>query len=552
MAIVVPIISEWNKKQLADAQKDIEKFGDKAGKAFNGLTNAGKKLALGLAGVTVAAVAVGKDLLEAGERASTSNARIQEITESMGQFEGRTKKVTDRLVELAEATARKTGVDQNQIKQAQATLLTFGNLSNSAGAVGQNFDRATAAAIDLAAAGFGSVEGNAVQLGKALNDPIKGLSALTRSGVTFTEAEKDVIETLVLSGNTYGAQQLILEAIEKQVGGTAEATANASDQMRVAFSQLQERLGEKLLPVLNRLGTFFIETLLPVLERAYNTIVPAFQKAWDDLSRALGPVIEQLRDVLEPIINRVVTFLRENTEVVKVFMAVLAGAAAVAMIAALAAAFASLFNPVTLIIGAIAAAAAGIAYAWKNFETFRNVVTRVFEAVQTYIQAWWTVVSWVFENVIGGMDGVKRTAEILKTVFVGAFNFMKGAVDGLISAIRTVIDVATTAVNAVKGVGEKVSDIPGAGVVKGLFDFITPFADGGIVTGPTIGLVGEAGPEAIIPLDQARRDGPFGSSVTNVTINVQGADPNATVRALEQYVRQNGAIPITTSTNRRV
>lgn len=553
MAIVVPIISEWNKKQLDNAQKDIDKFGTKAGKAFDGLASAGRKLGLGLAAVGVAAVAVGKDLLDAGERASTSNARIEEITKSMGQFEGRTKDVTDRLVELAEVTARKTGVDQNQIKQAQATLLTFGNLSNSAGAVGQNFDRATAAAIDLAAAGFGSVEGNAVQLGKALNDPIKGLSALTRSGVTFTEAEKEVIETLVESGNTYGAQQLILEAIEKQVGGTAEATANASDQMRVAFSQLQERLGEKLLPVLNSLAGFFVDSLLPALERAYNAVVPAFQKAWEDVSDALGPVIEQVRDTLQPIIERVIQFLRDNTEVVKVFMAVLAGAAVVATIAALAAAFASLFNPVTLIIGAIAAAAAGIAYAWNNFETFRRVVTTVFDVVSAYVRAWWTVVSWVFENVLGGMDGVKAAAEILKTIFVGAFNFMKGAVDGLISAIRTVIDVATRAVNAVKGVGEKVSNIPGAGIVKGLFDFVTPFADCGIVTGPTIGLVGEAGPEAIIPLDEARRGGGIGGATMNITINMPaGSNGDDILRALEREQRRRGALPIRTAAGVRL
>jgi phosphotransferase system HPr-like phosphotransfer protein len=63
-----------------------------------------------------------------------------------------------------------------------------------------------------------------------------------------------------------------------------------------------------------------------------------------------------------------------------------------------------------------------------------------------------------------------------------------------------------------------------------------------------IGLVGEAGPEAIIPLDQL---GSVGGQ-TNITINVQGADPNATVRALEQYVRQSGAVPIVTTTNRRV
>jgi len=195
MAITVPIISEWNKTQLDKATKDIESFGSKAGKAFNGLASAGKKLAIGLAGVGVAAVAVGKDLYEAGERAATSNARIDQIAQSMDLFGTATGDVTDRLKKLADETARKTGIDQNQIKQAQATLLTFKDLAGTAGVVGSNFDRATKAAIDLAAAGFGTAESNAVQLGKALNDPIKGITALAKSGVTFTEQEKEKIKT---------------------------------------------------------------------------------------------------------------------------------------------------------------------------------------------------------------------------------------------------------------------------------------------------------------------------------------------------------------------
>ena len=551
MAITVPIISEWNKTQLQKAQGDIETFSTKSKKAFNGLKSAGQKLALGLAGVSVAAIAVGKDLLDAGERASTSNARIDQITESMGLFGERTSQVTARLKELADETARKTGIDQNQIKQAQATLLTFKDLAWSANDVGGNFDRATQAAIDLAAAGFGSVETNAVSLGKALNDPIAGLSALARQGVTFSEAEKEVIATLVESGNTYKAQQLILEAIEKQVGGTAEATANSSDQMKVAFSQLQEDIGLKLLPVFTELATFFVDTLIPALENAYNTVVPALKSAWDDLSAALGPIIEQIRDFLTPIIENIINFLKENTEVVKVFMAVLAGAAAVAMIVALVAAFTSLFNPVTLVIGAIAAAAAGVAYAWNNFETFRDIVTGVFEVIKTAVEIWWSVIEWVFENVLGGMDGLQKTAVILQTAFEVSFGAIKTVVMSIYDAIKSVIDVAKSAIDAVSNVVDKAKSIPGAGIVSsaiGAISGILPFADGGIVTGPTVGLVGEAGPEAIIPLD---RLGSMGGGM-NVTINLPaGSNGDDVIAAINREARRTGAPQLQTATNIR-
>ena len=153
----------------------------------------------------------------------------------MGQFEGATQQVTDRLVGLAEKTARLTGVDQNLIKEGQALLLTFKSVSADADKVGGVFDRATKASIDLAAAGFGSVTSNAVQLGKALEDPIKGLAALGKSGVTFTDEQKALIKTLVETGDVASAQEIILKAVESQVGGTAEATANASDKMKVAW-----------------------------------------------------------------------------------------------------------------------------------------------------------------------------------------------------------------------------------------------------------------------------------------------------------------------------
>ena len=72
---------------------------------------------------------------------------------------------------------------------------------------------------------------------------------------------------------------------------------------------------------------------------------------------------------------------------------------------------------------------------------------------------------------------------------------------------------------------------------------IPNFADGGIVTGPTVGLIGEAGPEAVIPLNQM---GSMGT--TNITVNMPaGADGNDIVAALEAYVRRNGSIPLATN-----
>jgi hypothetical protein len=222
-------------KGLDSSSKDVGTFGDKITK-FGKVAGA----AFLAAGVAAAAFAVkfAKDAIVAGEAASTANARIEQINESMGLFGSSVGVVNDRLIKYAEETARATGIDTNSIKATQAKLLTFKELAKTADNVGGQFDRATKAAIDLASAGFGSAESNAVQLGKALNDPIKGLTSLAKSGVTFTTQEKERIKTLVESNKVGEAQALILSAIETQVGGTAEATDNAYDRMKVGFQQV--------------------------------------------------------------------------------------------------------------------------------------------------------------------------------------------------------------------------------------------------------------------------------------------------------------------------
>jgi hypothetical protein len=246
MAVILPIISEFNAKGTQKAIKEFQSLEGAGKKAQFALKKAALPAALALGAVTAAA----SGMLKAGEAAATSNARIAQINESMGLFGAETEKVNDRLFAYANATARATGIDQNSIKATQAKLLTFGQLAKSADELNGAFDRATTAAIDLASAGFGDAESNAVQLGKALQDPIKGIAALAKSGVSFTEQEKEKIKTLVETNRTLEAQDLILKAIETQVGGTALATANDTDKLKVAFSQVSESIGLILVPIL--------------------------------------------------------------------------------------------------------------------------------------------------------------------------------------------------------------------------------------------------------------------------------------------------------------
>jgi hypothetical protein len=141
-----------------------------------------------------------------------------------------------------------TGIDDDAIQAGANLVLTFKNVANAGAGVDAIFDRTLAAATDLSATGFGSVEDSAKTLAKALNDPTQGMSALTRAGVTFTDQQKEQIKTLQASGRTLDAQKLILAEVESQVGGVAAASASSADKMKVAWTKRSSRSAEPCSP----------------------------------------------------------------------------------------------------------------------------------------------------------------------------------------------------------------------------------------------------------------------------------------------------------------
>ncbi|OKL49294.1 phage tail protein [Boudabousia marimammalium] len=312
--VIVSVLAET--KQFKRAMGNLGKQSGLSGLAARG-KKAAHQLKIGATVVAAAVAGTTAALIHAGEEAGTSNTRIKNITESMNLFAGRTDAVANRLVKYADAQARAYGVDQNVIKQTQAKLLTFGELAKTADKVGGNFDRATQAAIDLAAAGFGTAEANAVQLGKALNDPVKGLASLSKSGVTFTEQEKQRIATLVESNKMGEAQSLVLAAIEKQVGGTAKATANWTDRIKVMGSQMVEYFGLKTMPLLDYLGPKF-EELIPKVQAFIDNAILRLQPAWESFSTwmtstglpALQAAGAWIKTNLSPVVKELADFLQ--------------------------------------------------------------------------------------------------------------------------------------------------------------------------------------------------------------------------------------------------
>jgi hypothetical protein len=249
-------------------------------KTASAMASIGKAGVLGGAAAGAAGLALGIKLNSIGEAARSSAARVRSVANSMGLFGSQANAVAARISDLADKTELATGVDGDSIETAAAKLLTFKELAKTAGTVGGAFDRATQATIDLAAAGFGSAEGNAVMLGKALQDPVKGITAMTRAGVTFTAQEKAKIKALAETGQVLKAQDMILRSVETQVGGAAAATATGSARIKAALSQGFESLAIPLASAVEQFAPKFIawiESIKPKLIEAGQFLVAIFE-----------------------------------------------------------------------------------------------------------------------------------------------------------------------------------------------------------------------------------------------------------------------------------
>jgi hypothetical protein len=234
------------KAGLAKAKESIAKFGAAVKNAMQGGLDFAKKLAAAVAVVGGAALAVGKSMVAQYNIQAAAEAKLESTLKATGFAAGFT---AGELKEVARQLQKTTGVGDETIISMQGILATFKNIR------GDNFNRATVAILDMGAAmgkagkGSADVEAAVVQVGKALNDPIKGLSALSRVGVQFTESQKEQIAAMQEAGNIAGAQAVILKELESQFGGTAEAMAKAQRgtmQLKAAFGDVKEEIGRAI------------------------------------------------------------------------------------------------------------------------------------------------------------------------------------------------------------------------------------------------------------------------------------------------------------------
>lgn len=275
MAINIPLITSFDAKGINRAVREFKKLEGGVNKSAFVLknldrasSNAFKSIAKVSAGIALGAGVVGKALVSQAMEAKRVTAETNAIIKATG---GAARISAQGVADLSDKLSMQIGVDDELIQKTANLLLTFKQVQNVAGEGNDIFTRAVTTAQDLGSV-FGSADAAAMQLGKALSDPIAGITALRRAGINFTAQQKDQIKTLVDSGKSLDAQKLILAEVESQVGGTAKATATDFGRMQVAIENVAEKLGTLLLPFLEDFANFITTTIVPILNE-FATIV---------------------------------------------------------------------------------------------------------------------------------------------------------------------------------------------------------------------------------------------------------------------------------------
>lgn len=243
---------------------DLEAGTDK----FNKQTSGASKMLKGLGAAAVAAAAikgfqkvgqVAMDLAKAADTQMRAEAKIEQAIRSTAGAAGYS---AAELKNMASELQNVTLFGDEQImKDVTSQLLTFTNVS------GESFARAQQAALDMATVLDGDLKGASLQLGKALNDPVQGITALSRAGIQFSDGQKATIKMLTETNRMAEAQALILDELNVQFGGQAKAAAEAGMgpwiQWQNTLGDVKEYLGGFIVPYVNKLGKLLSSVFNP-------------------------------------------------------------------------------------------------------------------------------------------------------------------------------------------------------------------------------------------------------------------------------------------------
>lgn len=528
MAIRIPIISDFDDRGIARATREFQKLETNGQKAQFAIQKAAMPAALALGGLAVAA---GSAFTAFAEDSAAADKLALSLKNSTGATDDQVKAVEDFISETSKAAA----VADDELRPALDNLVRGTKDVTAA-------QDLLGLALDISAGTGKDLDGVTQALSKAYNGNFTALKKLDPALAALIKSGASTDEVFAALGDTFGGQ--------------AAAQANtAQGRMRnlsIQMGELKESIGAAVAPLVERL-------------------LPAFQAigSWiqnnTGLVVGLGVAIGGFALAIWGA-NAALTAWNAITKITAALNAVLGTsfsalwvATGVGIIVAIIAAVVALNAKFHFMDDVIEAVKKGFTKFWDTVSTIfgwiydkikivadflGSAFSVAFDLVKGYINIWWTIYSttfgWIYDKirlVAGFLSSAFQVAiGVVQTAFNGFWTFITGLIDKIRDAFTTMAEAIkgvfkgifnavlvgfVGAINALIGVMNKaISAFNKIPLVPNLPKIPTipvpQLADGGIVDGPTLAMIGERGPEAVIPLDRL-------NTGQNITINVAGS-----------------------------
>ena len=485
MAINLPIISEWNPAGIDKAINDFKKLETNGQKASFLIKKAAVPAGLAIA-------ALGAVAFDAVKAFAEDDAAAQKLATTLRNTTGATDAQVASVEAFITKTSRAAAVADDELRPAFDKLVRgTGDVTKAQDLMGLALDVASGTGKDLGAVSDA--------LSKAFNGQLGPLRKLDPA-----------LADLIKSG---ASTEEVFAAMSETFAGQADTAANTTQgkmkNLGIQMGELKESIGQAVLPL--------VEKMLPALQ--------AFS---DWASENKGLIV-----TLGLVIGGIATAIIATNAALAVYNTIQALTAA--LNTALTASFSALWVATGAVV--ILAIIAALVALQVKFDIFGKAI----DGIKAGFMIWWSVVKFVFGAIKSGFEELKDLGEAIFDGIGGAF---KGVINGVISALEKGLNFAIKGLNTIlDGIDKAAGPFVNFGEIPEVN--LPRLAQGGIVTGPTIAMIGEGRePEAVIPLSQLGSFGVGGGA--NITVNVNGGNPNEILRVLQQYVRQSGPLPINT------
>lgn len=453
--------------KLKEAEAETSVFEQKLHQAGNAAEGIGGKLMSGLKmlGIGFAffkGAEMIKDGMEAVEKLHQAQAQVAAGLESTGHAAGLTAKDLDELAKQASASSL---YGRAALTSMQSVLLTFPSITKA------TFPQATEAIMNMSTRLGNDLNSSAIQVGKALQDPIKGITALRRVGVNFNEAQTEMVKKMVLTGHTAQAQAYILKELQTEFGGSAKAAFEADPSAR--FNKAMKA------------GTMTMgEAAMAIKEE----LQPALLKLAQGFITVAGWVKDSVHWMGEH--KDIVVGIAAALGIMAGYYTIVTVATTVWTTAQWLLNTALTANPIGLVVAAIGVLVGAIVYAWNHFVGFRAVVM--------------------------GLWGVlKEFASIVTDVFLGVGKTIHGVTTFNIDEIKS---GATQAASAMYDAGTRIGSAYKQGHDAVMADFAKE-QSAGKAGAVTVKAKGTAPSQAETPKDISPK-GATGQKVTTINVTI--------------------------------